>query len=124
MSITKGNTPVRRYAIPSLRERIEVRPHMWRDGGLWYCARRPYGPGTHVESIKGIGETKHEAWAQWKVKDQRRWRLPRAGRQNKQSARSWFFEGCFYISSYTWIEGHRVIQQGYDPTTDELIYRG
>lgn len=68
----------------------------------------------------GHGVTKEEAYEDWRVKEQRRARIPRRGMWNLQGCRRWFKEGCWRIRSYI---GHLHIV-GYDPTTDELILRG
>jgi hypothetical protein len=118
--------PVRDHPIPNHRDRLEVRPHLWKNekGDGWYCARKPAGHSYPEYSINGMAPTALEAWARWKIRDQRRVRIPRAGIQNKRDTRNWFFDGCFYISSYISHEGVLRIIHGYDPITDELILRG
>jgi len=103
------------YTVPDLRNRILTRPRLRYDAETktWTCS-------TYWGCFRANGITKEEAWAAWKVKDQRTHRVPRLGIQNKRRTLSWFRQGCFLINS--WI-GDKVIF-GYDPTTDELILKG
>lgn len=108
--------------IPCLRERIEVRPHIWQEAGKFLCARKEF---KHPERrVMGEGLTALDAWVSWKIKDQRRTRIPRAGVQNKRDTMRWFKEGAYWCSHYVHHRGQALHFFGYDPTTDEIILRG
>jgi len=91
--------------------------------------KNPHGEGWRCHDdfyIFGHGYTPYLAYVDWKIREQKRTRVPRAGVWNKKSCMQWFREGCWVMRSYLGQVGGAPSKQffGYDPSTDELILRG
>jgi hypothetical protein len=100
------------------QRRLPAKPTIQKThGGGWRCHDDLY--------IFGYGNTPYLAYLDWKIREQRRTRMPRAGIWNKKSCVRWFREGCWVMRSYIGrIKGPAMQIFGYDPSTDELILRG